>query len=46
MKQKGHKNVSYLKNQNEILKFIKNNVTSYDLLVTQGAGSVSRFVKL
>ena len=42
MKQKGHKNVSYLKNQNEILKFIKNNVTSYDLLVTQGAGSVSK----
>ena len=39
---KGHKDVTYLKDSDNIIDFIKLKKDSYDILVTQGAGSISK----
>ena len=42
IKQLGHKDVTYLKNHNDVINLISNKKDSFDILVTQGAGSVSK----
>ena len=42
LKQKGHKDVTYLKNHNDVIDLITEKKDSFDILVTQGAGSVSK----
>ena len=42
IKQFGHKDVTYLKNHNDVINLISNKKDSFDILVTQGAGSVSK----
>ena len=42
LKQKGHKDVTYLKNHNDVIDLITDKKDSFDILVTQGAGSVSK----
>jgi len=39
---KGHKDVTHLKDGDDIIDFIKLKKDSYDILVTQGAGSISK----
>ena len=39
---KGHKDVTHLKDDDDIIDFIKLKKDSYDILVTQGAGSISK----
>jgi UDP-N-acetylmuramate--alanine ligase len=41
LKQQGHKDVTYLKNHNDINALIKQRRDDFDILITQGAGSVS-----
>jgi UDP-N-acetylmuramate--alanine ligase len=38
IKQLGHKDVTYLKNHNDVINLISNKKDSFDILVTQGAG--------
>ena len=42
LKQKGLKDVTYLKNHNEVIDLIIQKKDSFDILVTQGAGSISK----
>ena len=42
LKQKGHKDVTYLKNHSNIDDLIIQKKDSFDILITQGAGSVSK----
>ena len=42
LKQKGHKDVTYLKNHSDIANLIAKKKDSFDILITQGAGSVSK----
>jgi UDP-N-acetylmuramate--alanine ligase len=42
IKQLGHKDVTYLKNHNDVIDLINYKKNSFDILVTQGAGSVSK----
>ena len=42
IKQLGHKDVTYLKNHNDVIDLINDKKDSFDILVTQGAGSVSK----
>ena len=42
IKQLGHKDVSYIKNHDDIIDVINNKKDSFDILVTQGAGSISK----
>ena len=42
VKQLGHKDVTYLKTHNEAINLIGDKKDSFDILVTQGAGSVSK----
>ncbi len=42
IKQLGHKDVSYIKNHDDIIDVISNKKESFDILVTQGAGSISK----
>ena len=46
LKQKGHKDVSYIKKHNDVIKLIESKENSFDVLITQGAGSVSSVCKL
>ena len=41
LKQQGHKDVTYLKNHDDIIGLIKQKRDDFDILITQGAGSVS-----
>ena len=41
LKQRGHKDIFYIKNHDEILNFINSRYLDFDVLITQGAGSVS-----
>ena len=41
LKQNGHKDVTHLKNHEQIIDLIKEKKDTFDILVTQGAGSVS-----
>ena len=42
IKQLGHKDVTYIKNHNDVIDLINDKKDSFDILVTQGAGSVSK----
>ena len=42
IKQKGHKDVTYLKSHDDVIDLIINKIDSFDILVTQGAGSISK----
>ena len=42
IKQLGHKDVTYIKNHDDVIKLIDNKKDSFDILVTQGAGSISK----
>tara|TARA_B100001094_G_C18153879_1_gene785295 strand:- start:1285 stop:2031 length:747 start_codon:yes stop_codon:yes gene_type:complete len=42
IKQNGHKDVTYLKNHDEVINLIKNKKDYVDIVVTQGAGSISK----
>ena len=42
VKQMGHKDVTYLKSHDEVIDLIDYKKDSFDILVTQGAGSVSK----
>jgi UDP-N-acetylmuramate--alanine ligase len=42
IKQKGHKNVTYLKSHDDVNDLIMDKIEDFDILVTQGAGSVSK----
>tara|TARA_B100001250_G_scaffold204822_1_gene175817 strand:- start:1858 stop:3252 length:1395 start_codon:yes stop_codon:yes gene_type:complete len=42
IKQLGHKDVTYIKNHDDVIKFINNKKDFFDILVTQGAGSISK----
>ena len=42
IKQEGHKNVMYLKSHDEVNDLIMDKIEDFDILVTQGAGSVSK----
>ena len=46
LKQKGHKDVSYIKKHNDVIKLIESKENSFDILITQGAGSVSSVCEL
>jgi UDP-N-acetylmuramate--alanine ligase len=46
LKQKGHKDVSYIKKHNDVIKLIESKENSFDVLITQGAGSVSSVCEL
>ena len=46
LKQNGHKDVIYLKNHDQILDLIKEKKDTFDILVTQGAGSVSNVCQI
>ena len=39
---KGHKNVTYLKSHDDVNDLIIDKIENFDILVTQGAGSVSK----
>ena len=41
LKQNGHKDVTYLKKHDHVIDLIKEKKNTFDILVTQGAGSVS-----
>tara|TARA_B100000575_G_scaffold81569_1_gene64162 strand:- start:889 stop:2310 length:1422 start_codon:yes stop_codon:yes gene_type:complete len=41
IQKKGHKNVKYIKNHDDILKYLKENSDNFDVIITQGAGSIS-----
>ncbi len=42
IKQMGHKDVTYLKRHDDVKDLITNKIENFDILVTQGAGSVSK----
>ena len=42
LKQQGHKNVLHVKNHDDLLDIIKEKKDLFDLIVTQGAGSISK----
>ena len=42
IKKQGHKNVLYVKNHDDLLDIIKEKKDLFDLIVTQGAGSISK----
>ena len=42
LKQSGHKDVTYLKNHNDVTELITQKKDSFDILVIQGAGSISK----
>ena len=46
LKQNGHKDVSYIKKHNDVIKLIESKENSFDVLITQGAGSVSSVCEL
>ena len=46
LKQNGHKDISYIKKHNDVIKLIKSKENSFDVLITQGAGSVSSVCEL
>ena len=46
LKQNGHKDVSYIKKHNDVIKLIQSKENSFDVLITQGAGSVSSVCEL
>tara|TARA_B100000902_G_scaffold353445_1_gene364886 strand:+ start:291 stop:1685 length:1395 start_codon:yes stop_codon:yes gene_type:complete len=41
LKQEGHNDVTYANNHNEVINLINNRNKTFDILVTQGAGSIS-----
>ena len=41
LKQEGHNDVTYANNHNEVINLINNKNKTFDILVTQGAGSIS-----
>ena len=41
LKQEGHNDVTYADNHNEVINLINNRNKTFDILVTQGAGSIS-----
>ena len=42
LKQEGHNDVTYANNHNEVINLINNKNKTFDILVTQGAGSISK----
>ena len=42
IKQKGHKDVTYVKNHDDVISLINDKKDYFDIVVTQGAGSVSK----
>lgn len=46
IKQLGHQDVSYLKNHDDVVDLIADKINSFDILVTQGAGSISKICEL
>ena len=46
LKQNGHKDVIYLKNHDQVIDLIKEKKDTFDILVTQGAGSVSNVCQI
>jgi UDP-N-acetylmuramate--alanine ligase len=46
LKQNGHKDVSYIKKHNDVIELIESKENSFDVLITQGAGSVSSVCEL
>ena len=42
IKQEGHKNVTYLQSHDDVNDLIMYKIEDFDILVTQGAGSVSK----
>ena len=46
LKQNGHKDVIYLKNHDQIIDLISDKKDTFDILVTQGAGSVSKVCQI
>ncbi len=46
LKQKGHKDVTYLKKHEHVIDLIKEKKDTFDILVTQGAGSVSNICQI
>lgn len=42
IKQKGHKDVTYVKNHDDVINLINDKKDYFDIVVTQGAGSVSK----
>jgi UDP-N-acetylmuramate--alanine ligase len=46
LKQNGHKDVIYLKNHDQIIDLISDKKDTFDILVTQGAGSVSKVCEI
>ncbi len=45
LKQEGHNDVTYANNQSEVINLINNKNKTFDILVTQGAGSISLVCK-
>ena len=41
LKQEGHNDVTYANNHSEVINLINNKNKTFDILVTQGAGSIS-----
>jgi UDP-N-acetylmuramate--alanine ligase len=46
LKQNGHKDVLHIKRHNDVIKLIESKENSFDILITQGAGSVSSVCEL
>ncbi len=46
LKQIGHKDVTYLKKHDDVIDLIKDKKDDFDILVTQGAGSVSNICQI
>ena len=46
LKQNGHKDVIYLKNHDQVIDLIREKKDTFDILVTQGAGSVSNVCQI
>ena len=46
LKQNGHKDVTYLKKHDDVIDLIKKKKDDFDILVTQGAGSVSNICQI
>ena len=42
IKQLGHKDVTYIKAHDDVIKLVNEKKDSFDILVTQGAGSISK----
>ena len=42
IKQLGHQDVTYLKNHDDVINLVNHKKDSFDILVTQGAGSISK----